>query len=306
MPDRERKSISATQSPALFNASPWLTPFMLQQALRGTGPVGAATPRMEWGIALQPLILQKVKEDLNLEIEPNFTDTYRRRIDVPIGCTVDAEANDPTRGRGVVEVKCVFDYGTWMRTWNGGRNPPRHYEIQLQHQMCVGDGTGAYNWGVIAVWVCAEMHYFQRELLDDFAAELNRRATDFMANLDKDIDPIGISIEAALVQELWPTVRGNFQFDNSEELDDLARLFFTAREAKTKWNTAADSYRAKLLAAAKGAEKIVTKNFEVTIRAVNKREYNVKSHTETHVSVSHRDALEEILEADQTSNPGGT
>ena len=164
VPDSTGKTISATQAPALWNASPWLTRWMLHQHFtNGMQLDKAADARMSWGLKLQPLILEQAAEDLSLEIRPNEGDIYERRG--LLGCTRDAIVIDPTLGPGALETKVVFDYRDWMSAWDGGRTAPQHYEIQLQEQMLVGDGeTGEpFRWGVIAVWVAGEVHYLRRD-----------------------------------------------------------------------------------------------------------------------------------------------
>jgi hypothetical protein len=46
-----------------------------------------------------------------------------------------------------LELKCVFDYGTWMTDWANGAMVPRHIEIQVQQQMLVaGEAIGIVVW----------------------------------------------------------------------------------------------------------------------------------------------------------------
>src|SRR6202030_4173403 len=124
---------------------------------------------MSWGTKLQPLIIEQVAQERGLEVIPN-DDTYVRRG--LLGCTRDATIIAPGIGPGALEIKCVFDYRVWMQKWNGGKSVPREVEIQLQQQMYVGAATenvrthmgdplSSYKWGLIAVWVCADLYYFE-------------------------------------------------------------------------------------------------------------------------------------------------
>jgi hypothetical protein len=150
-------TISATEAPALFNVSPYVTRWMLYKKFAdGVDIDGAEDARMSWGKKLQPLIVAQAAEELRLEVRSNAEDVYHRRG--LLGCTRDAEIICPDRGRGALETKCVFDYGVWMRDWAGGKMVPRTHEIQLQQQMLVGDAEHGevgehgpqYDWGVIA------------------------------------------------------------------------------------------------------------------------------------------------------------
>src|SRR5215469_3216944 len=149
MPDPTKQTLSATQTPALFGVSPYLTRWMLLRHFIHGDPIDSpAHNRMNWGKKLQPLVLEQAAAELRLEVRPNAGDVYVRRG--LLGCTRDAEIFCPDRGPGALETKCVFDYATWMEDWNAGKDPPRHVEIQLQQQMAVGDGDVSYKWGVIA------------------------------------------------------------------------------------------------------------------------------------------------------------
>src|SRR6202030_2608549 len=172
MPDPERKTLSATESPALFGASPYVTRWMLYQKFaNGENIEKPADERMNWGKLMQPIIIEQVARERGLEVIPN-NDTYVRRG--LLGCTRDATIIAPGIGPGALKIKCVFDYRVWMTKWNGGKTVPREVEIQLQQQMFVGDGDSnltpeviekatPYNWGLIAVWVCADLYYFERQ-----------------------------------------------------------------------------------------------------------------------------------------------
>src|SRR5215475_10562028 len=140
MPDPGRNTISATEAAALYDASPYLTRWMLWKRFADRVDVEMAeTDRMAWGKKLQPLVLAQAGEDLKLQVTPNAGDRYIARAPIRLGCTRDADIYCPDRGPGAVEAKCVFGMEIWMADWNGGKQPPRWYEIQLQEQMIVGD-----------------------------------------------------------------------------------------------------------------------------------------------------------------------
>src|SRR5216684_8768697 len=152
MPDPTKQTISATESPALLGSSPYLTRWMLwQRFANGIEPEREESSRMNWGKAMQPLIVKRVAEERKLEVIPNEGDNYIRRG--LLGCTRDATIISPDHGPGALEVKCVFDYEQWGRKWDGGKSVPREIEIQLQQQILVGDGDQmrqlSYEWGLI-------------------------------------------------------------------------------------------------------------------------------------------------------------
>lgn len=263
MPDRTLATISATEAPALFNASPYVTRWMLYQRFANGMDIDTqADARMTWGRKLQPLILDQVAADMRLEIRPNEDDTYMRRG--LLGCTRDATIICPDRGPGAVETKCVFDYRTWMANWNGGKQPPRHHEIQLQQQMLVGDEGGeSYRWGLLVAWVAGELHYFERAPVKDLWAPLYQEAERFFFDVKakREPEPFGSPIELPLLAQLFPTIKGNTidltAHAAGEAIAIAAREYKAAKEQESAGKSTAEPLRAKLLAVARDADEVL-------------------------------------------------
>ncbi len=229
MPDVTLKTLSATQTPALFNASPYVTKWMLlRHFIHGDAIDSPEHNRMNWGTKLQPLVLAQAAEDLHLEVRPNATDEYVRRG--LLGCTRDAEIICPDRGLGALETKCCFDFGTWARDWNSGKQLPKHIEIQTQQQMMVGDGTTSYGWGVIAVWVCGEIHYFERKPIPELWEAIEREAAQFFADVEakQEGQPFGEPVEMPLLNRLFTPTAGLVvdlsEHPKANELSEQARM----------------------------------------------------------------------------------
>ena len=124
--------------------------------------------------------------------------------------TRDATIICPDRGPGALETKCCFDYGVWMRDWDGGKTVPRHHEIQLQTQMFVGNEAGSFEWGVICAWVGAEQFYFERRPIEELWLKLQSDADKFFLSVaaKEEPDPFGAPIEIPFLTALFPTDRG--------------------------------------------------------------------------------------------------
>lgn len=281
MPDPERRTISASQSAALFDASPYVTRWLLYRFLKGDNIDGAASSRMTWGTRLQPLVLAQAADDLKLEITPNLSNQYVRASFAPLGCTVDATIFNPDRGEGAVEAKCVFDYGTWMREWNGGKNPPRHYELQLQHQLAVGNGTEPYEWGVIAAWVAGEMHYFERTrdvAVTTLIAKEAMKMFEAVARNDEP-PPFGSPQESALLAIAFPVVKGQV-LDLREHADGYkwaqhAAMFDDFKKQQAFYDKAQGAARTELMALMKDNETVLLPE-GVTVK---RSQRHVKEHT---------------------------
>jgi hypothetical protein len=261
MPDPLRKTISATEAPGLFNVSPYVTRWMLwNKFAKGVDIDSSEDARMSWGKKLQPLVLEQASEELALEVHPNADDVYIRRG--LLGCTRDAQIICPDRGPGALETKCVFDYGTWMRDWKGGKFVPRYHEIQLQQQMFVGDENGSFGWGVIAAWVAGEQHYFERQPIPALWEKLKDEAASFMMSVERkqEPEPFGVAIEIPWLTELLPTIEGNpldlSAEPSAEALANDASMFNYHQEQESGHKKAREALRAKFLAVGKDHDEI--------------------------------------------------
>jgi predicted phage-related endonuclease len=284
VPDPSRQTLSATQVPALFGASPYLTRWMLaRHFIHGDEIDGPEDSRMSFGKKMQPIVLEQAAADLHLEVIQNRDDHYLRRG--LLGCTRDAEIICPDRGPGALECKCVYDYGVWMRDWAGGKRPPRHYEIQCQQQMAVGAGDGSepFQWGVIAAWVCGEMHYFERKPLPDLWAAIEIEAARFFEDVaaGREGDPFGAPIEAPLLNRLFPVIEAKrVDFTAREDAAALAQdvadwQYWKTQEAAAK--KSADRLGAKIKGLMTDAEEgLFANGIRVTQKTVRRAGYTVK------------------------------
>lgn len=262
MPDPTKATLSATQTPGLFGVSPYVTKWLLwQHFAKGVEIDAQEDQRMSWGKKLQPLIIEQAMDDLKLEAFANADDVYHRRGF--LGCTRDAIIICPDRGAGALETKCVFDYRTWMADWDGGRNAPKHYEIQLQQQMAVGDEFGQYQWGVLAAWVAGEVHYFERKPIPELWEKLEAGAAEFFKSVADlaEPDPFGVPVEAPWLTTLLPTVKAkvlDLSADAGAELHTLtARAYAAAKEQESAGARVAEPLRAKILALALDNEEVL-------------------------------------------------
>lgn len=294
MPDPMKQSLSATETPALFNASPYTTRWMLyQKFVNDNDPPRDADGRMDWGTKMQPLVIAQVAEEKKLVVRPNDGDVYVRNG--RLGCTRDAEIICPTRGPGALEAKVVFDYRVWMREWLGGEMPPQHIDIQLQSQMRVGNGTESYQWGLIAVWLAGEIHYFERKPLPKLWSAIDENATVFFDDVaaKREPDPFGVPQEIPLLRECFPTIEKSvldlrldgLDATSEEGMAEILRreklaqkvvmMEFHAQERLGN-EKAEKAIKAEMLALAKGAASILMPDgIEVKIKQQSRGGYVV-------------------------------
>ena len=295
MPDPERKTISSTQAAVLYNASPYQTPWMLYHYLCGHPVAQSDNDRMYWGRKLQPLVLERAAADLKLEVTPNLEDKYIH--DDVLGYTADAKIWHPDKGPGSLEGKCVFDYGTWLRDWDGGKRVPRHYELQMQTQLAVGDGPTPFRWGMFAVWVCGEMHYMERELNPIVARDLHDQAVGMLARVRNgdEPDPFGSAIELPLLDKLLPIAKGNTLDlrDNNEakKYAELGKMLQQFRKDANFYQKAAEDARNKLRTLARDNETVLLPHgVTLKLSTRNMKEHVRKASTWTNIDVKITDA----------------
>lgn len=263
MPDPERKSISASEAAALFNASPYITRWMLwHRFANGVDISGGDDSRKMWGRLFQHTVIQQVAREKKLEVIANADDTYVRKGF--FGCTRDATIICPDRGPGALEIKCVFDFRVWAESWRSGEYVPRQNEIQLQTQMAVGDGETPYNWGIIAVWVCGSpLYYFERKPIKELWLEMGAEAQLFFESVRDKIEPdaVGELCEAPLVARLYPQIAAAKEIDLSTDPDHVktsedVSMYQYHKELVSGNESLADKLRLKLLALAQDAERV--------------------------------------------------
>lgn len=263
MPDSTLQTLSATEAPALFNASARVTRWLLfQKFARGLNiNTIEEDDRMSEGKRMQPIIIAAVEQEKQLHIVSNADDSYVRRG--RLGCTRDAIIMHPERGRAALEIKCVFDYKMWQSRWAGGEAPPRDYEIQLQTQMLVGDDEGSYEWGMICAWVGGSRKYFERTPNRVLWAQLEAESLAFFDDVEagREPDPFGLPVELPWLQQMYPTKEGKVldlrEVSGADRFAAKGRQWLTSKATARNHAMVADALRAEFSAVAKDAERIL-------------------------------------------------
>lgn len=293
MPDPLRKTISATEAPALFEVSPYTTKWMLYRRFAcGNEAYHDPSVRMDWGKKIEPLIIAQAADDLKFDVKPNAgpdgEQVYVRNG--LFGCTRDAEVYAADRGRGACEVKCVFDYRTWMAEWNGGNKVPRQYEIQLQVQMKVGDGKKSFGWGVFAVWVAGDVHYFERKPIPKFWAALETEAEAFFRAVQdrNEPEPFGVPPEYPLLNECFPIEEEKVldlrDTDDGETLADEAMMLNFHRDQRLSHKKGEDQLGMRFRVFAKEHGTLLLPHGIVVRLKQNKTGVGVKIHVPSEIS----------------------
>ena len=160
---RRMSGIGASEAAAVIGANPWCSAVELYGRKRGLIAPLEQTERMEWGHRLEPAIVAKFVEVTGRKVINDgkrklwrhkehgwMIATLDRRQEVTPAMLGHGETWPPffdSMGwrSGILEVKNVSAYA--KDDWTEG--VPRHYWVQVQHQLAVTD----YTYGSIAVLI---------------------------------------------------------------------------------------------------------------------------------------------------------
>lgn len=135
--EHRRTLRNASESPAVLGVSPWVTPYQLWLAKTGRHlqEVNAA---MQRGTALEPAARAAYEEHTGHVMQPLVLQ------DGPYSASLDGITLD---GGLIVEVKCPVQ-GQQSKLWRSvaAGIVPRHYAVQIQHQLMVSGASAAHLW----------------------------------------------------------------------------------------------------------------------------------------------------------------
>ena len=168
--------------------------------------IGEGTPiednePMYWGRTLQSILVDEYTKRTGIPAKNNEYDVYYH-IQY-IGCTPDAIAECPLRGRGVLEIKTAGEY--MLSHW-ADDSAPEHYIIQLYHNMLCCD----VKWGALVALVGGNKFIIREFTWDDeLITMLRNREIAFWNNhvLPRiPPDPTGASLD--VLSRLYPADNG--------------------------------------------------------------------------------------------------
>lgn len=205
------KYIGASESAALFNASPYLTLFTLWQTKKHGLQIDETEPMMI-GRHMEAGIAMAAAEKWNLSIHQ--PDEYFCNASSGIGATLDYmdDNGEP------VEIKNVGSY-SWSNYWQDGI--PLHYRIQLQQQMGL---TNTKAGTLIALAGGNELHMWREDFNPAFYEAILRKAESFWVSIEDNIEP---SIETLLdaetaIKTLEPSNGDTVDMSDNSQFNALA------------------------------------------------------------------------------------
>ena len=261
MPDALRETVSASQSAALFESSPYLTRRSLYDFFHdGLDVDEKEDESMKWGKAVQAFILDRTARKLNLDVIPNDKDQYVRHPSEPIGATIDAHLICPSRGYGIVEAKSLR-WQIHKEQWSDG--PPIHIETQLQTQLAIPHPVyGLPQWGVVAAMIGANEDFIlyparPNEAVIARIVEESKLLLDDVKN-NRPPPVMGTPIELRGLDKKFPVTKPSEKYVDMADTK-LAQMMVDYDEAKQRasfYEKSKDALKTKIVAITKDASLI--------------------------------------------------
>lgn len=179
------QGITSTESPALFDLSPYTSLFEVYHAKKsGLLLPFESSERMEKGLRMQDAAANEVALRMGWTVR-SLEGTYIRIPELRLGASFDYEFTKPSGEKGLLEIKMV-DHFVYKGQWSEEEIPP-HIEIQARHQMLCAD---VYNEIYVAAFTGIydfHLHHFVRDA--EFEAGLIDAVKKFWADVEAGNEP---------------------------------------------------------------------------------------------------------------------
>jgi len=255
--EMRRHHIGASEASALFGEHPQISRWELWQRKAGHLPEPDldGNERVVWGQLIEPAIGRGVQQMHGYDVRQ--VHTYWTSDTTPgMAASLDFEVINDSRGAGVLETKAVdrLIWRDWPEDEGGNRQPPLHYQLQLQHQLAV---TGR-KWGLLAALIGGnELRVYEYQRDEDTIRLLREAVGDYWQSIraGKAPEP-DFARDAKRVADMHGQARKGSVADlsGSNRILPLIDALETARERSQSWSKAADVARAEILDAIQDAE----------------------------------------------------
>lgn len=210
MPDPTHRSVSASQTAAMFNVSRFSSRWLLwNHFVRQLDWSVEPNERMKAGKFLQSGIIAYAADELGFTVTEHTGQQllHHQNAEIPLSATKDASMIHPVWGAGIVEAKLVR-YPVWKERWTETQADPE-VVIQVHTQAAVEPHV---RWLAIACYVEGgglQIYKLQRD--DDLIADIEREACVFMQSVRDNEEPEveGRELELPTINRLYPEPREN-------------------------------------------------------------------------------------------------
>lgn len=257
------QDVTSTESAALFGLSPYVTRFELWHRKRsGLSSSITQNERMVWGTRLEAAIAHGIAAERGWEIRP--MKEYMRDPDARIGSSFDfviTSLGEPAH----LEIKNV-DYlafrDGWIEHEDGTIEAPAHIEMQVQHQMAVSGFKRAF----IGALIGGNRHVvIERERDEDVIRAIRHRVAEFWRTVDAGQEPEPVMPDdTEAVIRLHQYAEPGKHLDADDEIERLVAEYRAAKDAARDAEAAAETAKARLLAAIGDAERVTGAGWKLT------------------------------------------
>ncbi len=263
MPDPNRKYISATQVPALFDQSPYTTRWMLYHWMKSGLPLDVAeTERMSWGNRLEDVIIYAACDELRLGYG-KVGQEVKYMPNGPLCCTVDHYVVHPDYGEVIIQAKNV-DGLIWRQQWDDEHAPP-HIELQVQTEMIVMGADMAY---IAALVGGNELKLYKRTINEETRSAILSEANQFLDDVKsgREPDAFGSPREVPGIDFLYPEVKPKKVLQSEDQnLFECAQDYLHFKDQESNARKLKNAALTKLKASAKDAEIFNIPGYEITV-----------------------------------------
>jgi putative phage-type endonuclease len=259
--------ITSTEVPALFGASPYLTPFELYAAKRGTlDKTFESTERMRWGLRLEEAIAHAAAERHGL------TGLQSLHLQLAVsGCL--AASGDYLASDGDILIECKnVDAMQFRRNWDAEDgvilSAPAHIELQIQTELACWDAKRL----LLAVLVGGnELYTAWREPIAPMIERIRREAGLFMARVQVGDapDPVYPGDAAAVIAANAYAEPGRLlEAHGDTDLDALVREYRRISREARDLDDLAKSIKAQILDRIGDAERVLGAGWTISASMV--------------------------------------
>lgn len=259
------KDLTSTDMAALFNCSPYKTPFELWHQKRdGTIIEIEENERMYWGNELEAPIAYGIAKKEGWSIKP--LKVYMRLPQHRIGSSFDFAIDED----GLLEVKMV-DYLAYRDGWIGEGEEieaPPHIELQAQTELLVSGRKYLY----LGVLVGGNKRFlFRREPDLEVHEAIKAKSAAFWKSIDKNQAPEpDYTRDADFINRLCGFAEPGKIYDATADsvIDSLVSRYKEASDREKKAGEEKDAIKAEILMKIGDAEKVQGKAWTISVGLV--------------------------------------
>ncbi len=233
--------VGASEVAALFDQHPWLTRYQLWHQKAGNigRPDFAGNERVEWGVRLEPVIIQAACDRWGyrpIETPPALSNGRG------LGGHPDKIVMCPERGRTVLEAKSV----DWLVAKQWGDEPPLHYLLQPQSYMGL---DGAEHADLIILVGGNELRRLQYQFRPVIFTDIEARVAEFWRSIHAgDEPPPDYKRDGKTIVDVFGTPTNDMiDLRHDRRADELAIEYLDAKAVADEASSRADAAKAELM-----------------------------------------------------------